>query len=81
LSGPVIVGPVTVGCQAKFTGSFPAQYIFVCNRWIRSATIDSWGHMLYRFSEPIEVRAGDRVRLMAQHNRDVLLIWDLRDSA
>jgi predicted nicotinamide N-methyase len=51
------------------------------NRPGQSATIDSWGHMLYPFSQPIELEAGDRIRLMAQHNRDVLLIWDLRDSA
>jgi protein arginine N-methyltransferase 7 len=49
------------------------------NRPSPSATIEGWGHMLYRFSEPIELKAGDRVRLVAQHNRTVLLIWNLRD--
>jgi hypothetical protein len=43
--------------------------------------INSWGHILYRFSAPIELRPGDRVRLVAQHNRDTLLIWDQTDSA
>jgi hypothetical protein len=37
--------------------------------------------MLYRFSEPIELKAGDHVRLLAQHNRRVLLIWDTRLSS
>jgi protein arginine N-methyltransferase 7 len=43
------------------------------------ATIDGWGHMLFGFSEPIELKAGDRVRLIAQHNLSTLLIWNLRD--
>jgi predicted nicotinamide N-methyase len=51
------------------------------NRPNPKATIDSWGHMLFRFSEPIELKAGDRVRLLAQHNCHVLAISDLRDSA
>jgi predicted nicotinamide N-methyase len=51
------------------------------NRPSPSAPIDGWGHMLYRFSEPIELDVGDRVRLAVQHNRRTLLIWDLRDSA
>jgi type III protein arginine methyltransferase len=51
------------------------------NRPSHGATIDGWGHMLYRFSEPIELKAGDRVRLMAQHNRRILLISNLRDLA
>jgi hypothetical protein len=36
--------------------------------------------MLHHFSRPIWLNAGDRLRLMAQHNRDTLMIWDLRDS-
>jgi protein arginine N-methyltransferase 7 len=51
------------------------------NRPSHGATIDGWGHMLYRLSEPIELKAGDRVRLMAQHNRRMLLLWNLRDLA
>ncbi len=51
------------------------------NRPNTGATIDGWGHTLHRFAEPIELRAGDRVRLAVQHNRSTLLIWDLRDSA
>jgi predicted nicotinamide N-methyase len=47
------------------------------NRPSPGATIDSWGHLLYRFSQPIEVKAGDHVRLLAQHNRRVLLVVDL----
>ena len=46
-----------------------------------STPINSWGHILYRFSAPIELRPGDRIRLVAQHNRDTLLIWDQTDSA
>ncbi len=51
------------------------------NRPNPSATIDGWDHMLYRFSEPIDLNPGDRVRLLAQHNGHVLLISDLPDSA
>ena len=51
------------------------------NRPSPGATIDGWGHMLYRFSEPIELKAGDHVRLLAQHNRRVLLIWDMRSNS
>jgi hypothetical protein len=51
------------------------------NRPSHGATIDGWGHMLYRFAEPIALKAGDRVRLMAQHNRRMMLIWNLRDAA
>jgi type II protein arginine methyltransferase len=43
-------------------------------------TINSWGHSLYRFSAPIELRPGDRIRLVAQHNRDTLLIWEQKPS-
>jgi type II protein arginine methyltransferase len=50
------------------------------NRPGPNATIDGWGHMLHHFSRPIWLNAGDRLRLMAQHNRDTLMIWDLRDS-
>jgi Tfp pilus assembly protein PilF len=49
------------------------------NRPSRNAAVDSWGHMLFPFSKPIELKTGDRVRLMAQHNRRVLLVWDLPD--
>jgi tetratricopeptide (TPR) repeat protein len=51
------------------------------NRPRPGATIDSWAHLLYRFSQPIEVKAGDHVRLLAQHNRRVLLISDLPSHA
>jgi len=51
------------------------------NRPDPSATIDSWGHMLHRFAKPIELDAGDRVRLCVQHNRRTLLIWDLPQAA
>jgi predicted nicotinamide N-methyase len=50
------------------------------NRPDPNAAIDGWGHMLYRFAKPIELNAGDHVRLCMQHNRRTLLIWDLRDS-
>ena len=51
------------------------------NRPGSNTLINSWGHILYRFSAPIELRPGDRIRLVAQHNRDTLLIWDQTDSA
>jgi type II protein arginine methyltransferase len=51
------------------------------NRPDRSPTIDGWAHMLFGFSAPIELKAGDRVRLLAQHNRSTLLIGVLPDSA
>jgi len=51
------------------------------NRPHPDAPTDGWGHMLYRFAEPIELDVGDRVRLAVQHNRSTLLIWDLRESA
>ena len=41
-----------------------------------SAAINGWGQMLYRFARPIDLAAGDRVRLVAQHNADTLLIWE-----
>jgi predicted nicotinamide N-methyase len=47
------------------------------NRPGRSATVDGWAHMLHRFSRPIELQAGDRVRLLAQHYGYTLLISDL----
>jgi type II protein arginine methyltransferase len=50
------------------------------NRPDPNATIDGWSHILYRFAESIELKAGDRVRLSVQHNRRTLLIWNLRDS-
>jgi type II protein arginine methyltransferase len=46
------------------------------NRPDPRATVDSWGHMLFPFSKPLELEAGDRIRLMAQHNRRVLLVWN-----
>jgi Flp pilus assembly protein TadD len=51
------------------------------NRPSRSPTIDGWGHMLFGFSAPIELEAGDRVRLLAQHDRSTLLIGVLPESA
>ena len=49
------------------------------NRPISRTTNDGWGHMLYRFSEPMELKAGDRVRLLAQHNGHYMLISNLPD--
>jgi hypothetical protein len=37
--------------------------------------------MLYRFSEPIQLKAGDRVRLLAQHNGHSLLISNLEERS
>jgi tetratricopeptide (TPR) repeat protein len=51
------------------------------NRPDPNATIDGWGHMLHRFAKPIDLAAGDRVRLCVQHNRRTLLIWDLPQAA
>jgi type II protein arginine methyltransferase len=51
------------------------------NRPAPNAAIDSWGHMLHRFAAPIELNAGDHVRLCVQHNRRTLLIWDLPQAA
>jgi hypothetical protein len=47
------------------------------NRPGRSATVDGRADMLHRFSQPIELKAGGRVRLLAQHNGYTLLISDL----
>jgi hypothetical protein len=49
------------------------------NRPTSRTTNDGWGHMLYRFSEPMELKAGDRVRLLAQHNGHYMLISNLPD--
>jgi hypothetical protein len=49
------------------------------NRPASGTTNDGWGHMLYRFSEPMKLEAGDRVRLLAQHNGHSLLISKLTD--
>jgi predicted nicotinamide N-methyase len=51
------------------------------NRPNPGATIDSWGHLLHRFAVPIELDAGDRIRLSVQHNRRTLLIWNLPQAA
>ena len=51
------------------------------NRPDPKATIDGWAHMLFRFSQPIELDVGDRVRLAVQHNRSDLLIWNLPGDA
>jgi hypothetical protein len=48
--------------------------LFYENRPSRSAGSDSWGHTLYRFRAPIELKAGDGVRLIARHNGRLLLI-------
>jgi protein arginine N-methyltransferase 7 len=47
------------------------------NRPGRRTAVDGWAHMLHRFSQPIKLKAGDRVRLLAQHNGYTLLISDL----
>jgi len=49
------------------------------NRPASGTTNDGWGHMLYRFPEPMQLKAGDRVRLLAQHNGHSLLISKLTD--
>jgi hypothetical protein len=51
------------------------------NRPSRSAAIDSWAHTLFGFSAPMELKIGDRVRVLAQHDRRKLLIGALPDSA
>jgi hypothetical protein len=51
------------------------------NRPSSDTTSDGWGHMLYRFSEPIQLKAGDRVRLLAQHNGHSLLISNLENHS
>lgn len=57
-----------------------AEGIVYENRPNPNAVIDSWGQVLHRFSHPIEIRIGQTVRLLAQHNRRALLIWDLQDE-
>jgi type III protein arginine methyltransferase len=47
------------------------------NRPDPNATIEGWGHILHRFARPIDLKAGDHVRLSVQHNGRTLLIWDL----
>ena len=54
--------------------------LFYENRPGSAAAIDGWGHMLYRFARPLDLAAGDRVRLVAQHNTDTLLIWEQRPT-
>jgi protein arginine N-methyltransferase 7 len=40
-------------------------------------TIDSWGQILYRFAAPIDLMPGDRLRLLAQHDCNVLSVSEL----
>jgi predicted nicotinamide N-methyase len=51
--------------------------ISYANRPTAGTTNDGWAHMLYRFSEPMQLKAGDRVRLLAQHNGHYMLISNL----
>jgi SAM-dependent methyltransferase len=44
------------------------------NRPDGSASLDGWYQMLHRFTEPIGLLAGDKLVLLAQHNRLTLLI-------
>lgn len=50
------------------------------NRPGGSPTLDGWYQMLHRFAEPLSLVAGDKVRLLAQHNRLTLLISQLSES-
>jgi type II protein arginine methyltransferase len=49
------------------------------NRPRGGASIDGWWQMIYRFDEAVELKAGDHVRVLAQHNGHSLLISNLRD--
>ena len=40
-------------------------------------TIDSWGQILYRFTAPVDLMPGDRMRLLAQHDGNVLSVSEL----
>lgn len=46
-----------------------------------NGAINGWGYMLYRFAQPRDLAAGDRVRLVAQHNADTLLVWEQDPAA
>ena len=39
------------------------------NRPTADAGANGWMHVLYRFAAPLELQAGDEVRLVASHNR------------
>jgi type II protein arginine methyltransferase len=58
-----------------------AEGVLYENRPSRDAGSDGWGHTLYRFSAPIELKAGDRVRLIARHNGRLLLISNFPGGA
>jgi Flp pilus assembly protein TadD len=51
------------------------------NRPRPGPTIDSWGHMLHSFSRPVALDVGERLRLLAAHNRQHFLICDLAAEA
>lgn len=44
------------------------------NRPDASAGANGWMHVVYRFPQPLQVRPGDRVRLVASHNRRNLAV-------
>jgi type II protein arginine methyltransferase len=43
-------------------------------------TPDGWYQMLHRFAEPVHLAVGDKVRLLAQHNRLTLLISQISST-
>ena len=54
-----------------------AEGIVYENRPSPSTVIDSWGQVLHSFARPLALEVGDRVRLLATHNRQHFLIADL----
>jgi tetratricopeptide (TPR) repeat protein len=54
-----------------------AEGIVYENRPSPAAIIDSWGQMLHAFAKPMVFAAGELVRLLAAHNRQHLLVFEL----
>ena len=44
------------------------------NRPKAEAGANGWMHVLYRFSEPLELKAGDVVKLVAGHSRTAMTV-------
>ena len=44
------------------------------NRPTAEAGANGWMHVLYRFAAPVELKAGDEVRLLASHNRTAMTV-------
>jgi type II protein arginine methyltransferase len=44
------------------------------NRPVEDAGANGWMHVLYRFSRPLELEAGDTVRLIAGHSRTAMTV-------